>query len=139
MALKNRTPEVDTGITDINLTPLVDVCLVLVIIFMAIAPFALKTGINVLRSKSGAAQGKASVSENVMVKLTKDGKITVNGKAIDNGPTTLLDMIAGSLELSKDRMVIVSADGGNRVGEVVSVLDISKQAGAIKLAVMQNE
>ena len=139
MAAKKRTAEVDTGITDINLTPLVDVCLVLVIIFMAVAPFALKTGINVLRSKSGAAQGKASVSENVMVKLTKDGKITVNGKAIDNGPTTLLDMIAGSLELSKDRMVIVSADGGNRVGEVVSVLDISKQAGAIKLAVMQNE
>ena len=59
-------------ITDINVTPLVDVSLVLVIIFMAIAPFAMQSGIKVLESKAKAAVGKVSASENVSVRLTKD-------------------------------------------------------------------
>ena len=53
------------AITDINVTPLVDVALVLVIIFMAVSPFMLQAGIVVSESKAGAATGKASLDENV--------------------------------------------------------------------------
>src|SRR5579885_3295698 len=95
-------------ITAINVTPLVDVCLVLVIIFMAVAPMAVTLGIKVLESRASTAEGKASAEENVNVK-------------------------------SKDKTVIVSADAKNHVGQVVEVLDASKQAGALKLAVMKAE
>ena len=66
----------DEPITAINVTPLVDVCLVLVIIFMAVAPMAVTLGIKVLESRASNAEGKASVDENVQVKLALDGQIT---------------------------------------------------------------
>lgn len=124
-------------ITDINVTPLVDVCLVLVIIFMAVAPFAVQAGIKVLESKAKAAEGKTAAAENVNVKLTLDGKITINGRQIklDNLQAELIDAVAAS----KDKMVVITADSKNKVGQVVEILDTAKQAGAIKLAIMKEE
>src|SRR5580658_8739392 len=111
----------DDAITDINLTPLVDVCLVLVIIFMAVAPFAIQAGIQVLQSRAQVTTGRASVSENVQVTLKEDGRLTVNGKLSDFA--NLLVALKNALVVSKDRMVIVSADDKNRVGQVVQILD----------------
>jgi biopolymer transport protein ExbD len=125
----------DEPITAINVTPLVDVCLVLVIIFMAVAPMAITLGIKVLETRPGTAEGKASVDENVQIKVSLDGSITVNGTKTDG--LTFRGILAGALARSKDKMVIVTADAKNKVGLVVSVLDASKQAGALKLAVMK--
>ncbi|MHB2026099.1 MAG: ExbD/TolR family protein [Elusimicrobiota bacterium] len=124
-------------ITAINVTPLVDVCLVLVIIFMTIAPFAMVFGIKVLESKSGAAKGKVSARDNVQVALSIQGRITVNGKTV--ATQNLEPAIALALAKSKDKMVIVSADDGNHVGQVVSILDTAQQAGAVKLAILKSE
>ena len=126
----------DEPITDINLTPLVDVSLVLVIIFMAVAPFALTAGIKVLQSKASAQVGKVSLSESVQVRLNKDGKLTLNGKEIlrDNYPAEVMR----ALVKSEDKFVIVKADTDNKVGQVVSLLDEAKQAGALKMALMKN-
>ncbi len=125
----------DEPITQINVTPLVDVCLVLVIIFMAVAPMAVTLGIKVLESRPSNAEGKASVDENVQVRLALDGVITVNGTKTDG--LTFRGVLASALTRSKDKMVIVTADAKNRVGQVVEILDASKQAGALKLAVMK--
>jgi biopolymer transport protein TolR len=131
------TDKADEPITAINVTPLVDVCLVLVIIFMAVAPFAMTVGIKVLESRAKAAEGKASVEENVNVKLSAAGKLTVNGTevAFEALGTALL----GALSKSKDKMVIITADEQNRVGEVVEILDTARQSGAVKLAILKNE
>ena len=125
----------DEPITAINVTPLVDVCLVLVIIFMAVAPMAITLGIKVLETRPGTAEGKASLDENVQIKVSVDGSITVNGTKTDG--LTFRSILAGALARSKDKMVIVTADAKNKVGLVVSVLDASKQAGALKLAIMK--
>ncbi len=125
----------DEPITAINVTPLVDVCLVLVIIFMAVAPMAVTMGIKVLETRSSNAQGKASVDENVNILISLDGGITVNGTKTDG--VTFRGVLARALLSSKDKMVIVTADAANKVGLVVSVLDASKQAGALKLAIMK--
>lgn len=122
-------------IADINVTPLVDICLVLVIIFMVIVPFAIETGIKVLQSKSKAGVGKVSVEENVQIRLTRDGRLTLNGKAVEK------DLLSASVQKallkSRDKMVIITAEDENRVGEVVEVLDTAKQSGAMKLAIMK--
>jgi biopolymer transport protein ExbD len=125
----------DEPITAINVTPLVDVCLVLVIIFMAVAPMAITLGIKVLESRSSTAKGKASVSENVKVDIALDGSITVNGVKTDG--LTFRRVLVDALARSRDRMVIVSADARDKVGLVVNVLDQSKQLGAQKLALMK--
>ncbi len=134
MAVSQKGPE--DAITDINVTPLVDVCLVLVIIFMAIAPFGMQMGINVLQSKSGQKVGKTKASENVNVKLTKDGKLTINAREVDFA--TVFPILTNAIAKSKSKMVTVTADDENRVGQVVNLLDISKRAGAKKLAIMRN-
>src|ERR1039457_6165266 len=105
-------------ITAINVTPLVDVCLVLVIIFMAVAPMAVTLGIKVLETRPGNAEGKASVDENVQIRVTVDGAITVNGRKTDG--MTFRGALVDALARSKDKMVIVTADARNKVGLVVS-------------------
>ncbi|MDE2142055.1 MAG: biopolymer transporter ExbD [Elusimicrobia bacterium] len=127
----------DEPITAINVTPLVDVCLVLVIIFMAVAPMAVTLGIKVLESRPSNQEGKASVDENVQIKISLDGGVTVNGTKTDG--FTFRRVLSEALARSKDKMVIVTADARNKVGLIVEVLDQSKQAGALKLAIMKAE
>jgi biopolymer transport protein ExbD len=123
-------------ITEINLTPLVDVSLVLVIIFMAVAPFALQAGIKVLQSKASAQVGKVSMSDSVQVKLSKEGKLTLNGAELAR--EGYAEAVAKALEKSADKFVIVKADTENKVGQVVGLLDEARQAGALKMALMKN-
>ena len=127
----------DEPITDINVTPLVDVSLVLVIIFMAVAPFAIQSGIQVLHSSAKVTQGKAALTENVQVTLRQDGSLSVNGKPVSG--EQLFSAVQEALSNSKDRMVIVSADAKNFVGQVVGILDTSRQAGATKVAILKSE
>ena len=126
----------DEPITAINVTPLVDVCLVLVIIFMAVAPMAVTLGIKVLESRPSTAEGKASADENVSIRITEDGSISINGVKTDG--ITFRTILAAALLRSKDKMVVITADSRNKVGLVVEVLDASKQAGAAKLAIMKS-
>ena|SRR6185295_14850633 len=128
----------DEPITEINMTPLVDVSLVLVIIFMAVAPFAIQSGIQVLHSKAKVSQqGKAAVSENVQVTLRENGALSVNGKAVTF--EGLGAALQEALSRSKDRMVVVGADAKNQVGQVVGILDTARQAGAAKVAILKSE
>lgn|SRR3989338_1773304 len=127
----------EEAITAINITPLVDICLVLVIIFMAVAPFAMTIGIKVLESRAKAAEGKASADENVQLKLNSAGVITVNGVAVSR--EELAPRIIKALALSKDKMVIITADESNRVGQVVDLLDTAQQSGALKLAILKSQ
>src|SRR5688572_29668751 len=91
----------EDAITAINVTPLVDVCLVLVIIFMAVAPMAMTVGIKVLESRAKTAQGKTSVDENVQLKLNSAGIITINGAAVAR--EQLQPNLIKALEASKDK------------------------------------
>lgn len=122
------------AITDINVTPLVDVSLVLVIIFMAVSPFMLQAGIVVSESKAGAATGKASLEQNVQISLSADGQIAVNG-----APTRLEDLgqsLKEAIPKSKDGLVTLQAVTSNSVGQVVEILDLAKQSGAKKVAIL---
>jgi len=135
--MAGASQKADEPISDINMTPLVDVCLVLVIIFMAVAPMAMRAGISVLHSHAKATEGKASIEDNVQVKLTSDGKITVNGASVTL--ESLGEKIKEALVRSKDKMVTVTADEGNHVGQVVDILDTAKQSGAAKVAILKSE
>jgi biopolymer transport protein ExbD len=104
---------------------------------MAVAPMAVTLGIKVLESRPSNAEGKSSVDENVQIKVSLDGSISVNGTKTDG--LTFRRTLVEALTHSKDKMVIITADARNKVGLVVTVLDESKQAGALKLAVMKAE
>ncbi|MBI4060148.1 MAG: biopolymer transporter ExbD [Elusimicrobia bacterium] len=123
-----------SAITDINVTPLVDVCLVLVIIFMVIAPMAMQSGIEVAGSKVGAAQGEAALSQNVTVALDAAGRVTVDGRGVRW--EELGDAVAAALKRSRDGLVSVDATPKAEVGRVVEILDTVKQRGARRVALL---
>lgn len=132
-----KTNEEENSITDINVTPLVDVCLVLVIIFMVTAPLVMQAGIRVSQSSAGAASGKASTEENVNVILTKQRKIIVNGKEVKK--EDLADELRQRIIRSRDKLVTLVCDKENKCLEVVDVLDIARQNGALKLAILKKK
>ena len=123
----------DEPITAINVTPLVDVCLVLVIIFMAVAPMAVTLGIKVLETRPSRRGGSLRGRE----RPDQDHARRRHRRQRDEDGQDDVRVLAAALARSKDKMVIVTADAKNKVGLVVSVLDASKQAGALKLAVMK--
>jgi biopolymer transport protein ExbD len=125
-------------IVSINLTPLVDVSLVLVVIFMATAPMFLQSGIAVYpgekKSEADAAAG-GSTDDTIMLKLAPNG-IWLNDKKIAEAEITqqLTRMLLAS---QKKRVVILPGDEIMH-GEVIRMLDLSKQCGAKKLVIMGN-
>jgi len=130
----SRRSQAAAAITDINVTPLVDVCLVLVIIFMVIAPMAMQAAIEVAGSRKGAAKGESAVAQNVTVALDDKGKLSVNGRTVAR--EELEGAIAKALTKSKDRLVSVDASPKADVGRVVDVLDSAKQSGAKRVALL---
>ena len=119
----------------INLTPIVDVALILVIIFLCVCPMALITGIRTLEAKSGAGKGKTAKEDNVQVILKKDSSIVVNNRSVEK--KDLASAIRESISKSKTGVVTLTADKANRVNDVVEILDISKQQGAKKVIIMR--
>lgn len=124
------------AITDINVTPLVDVCLVLVIIFMVLAPFVMQAGIEIASTRGKAAQGRAALKENVYVALDEKGDLRVNGARV---PWEKLgETLSAALVKSRDQVVSLDASPKASVGQVVEVLDASRQSGAKKLAIVNS-
>ncbi len=130
----HRTIHEQEMTTEPNLTPLIDVCLVLVIIFMVTAPMVMQAGIKILESQAGAGVGKHAAEENIEVVLTEDDKVMLNGREVlwQDFPVRIRQEIFKS----RDKLVFITADDKNRVGRVVEILDISKQQGARKVAII---
>lgn len=121
----------DEIISEINIVPMVDVILVVLIIFMVTAPMIMKPSININLPK--AASGEATVPSKLNITISPDGKLNLDGKAVDDA-----QIQASALEEVKknpDIQAIISADKDVPHGRVVSVLDIVKSAGVKKFAI----
>jgi TolR protein len=115
------------ALSEINVTPLVDVMLVLLIIFMITAPL-LQQGIDVNLPQ---AKGKElSPTERVIITIKKDGKIYLDKTAV-----TLKSLIA-KLSKSKNREVFLKADKDVPYGVVVTVMGELREIGIERLGMV---
>ncbi|OGF49797.1 MAG: hypothetical protein A2231_06200 [Candidatus Firestonebacteria bacterium RIFOXYA2_FULL_40_8] len=121
----------DKIISDINITPLTDVALVLLIIFMVTTPMILAGGINVKLPTATTAD--TTPQRNITISITQDGKVYLNDR--ETGFDGLQPALEQFLKNEKDKTVILNADKSVMHGQVVRVLDIAKKAGAVKLAI----
>ena len=130
----NRRMRPQEAITGINVTPLVDVCLVLVIIFMVLAPLTMQAGIEVSSSNSNAVKATYAARDVVAIILEDDGRLKIDSKTIS------WDMLSSTLTTALARnvpkAVSISASPQASVEQVVEIMDVSKQAGAKKLALI---
>ena len=118
-------------ITDINVTPLVDIVLVLLIIFMVTTTYIVNPSIKVDLPK--AATGSDQARTTLALTLTKDGSLFLNGDKSDDAGVTRF--IATELPKNPDLQAIIAADKVVPHGNVVHVIDLVKSAGVHKFAI----
>lgn len=118
-------------ITDINVTPLVDIMLVLLIIFMLTANLIAKQAIEVELPK--AAQGSTPTPTTLAVTLTKDGLLYLNGKPVT--PDELRADVKAALAKDPKSQAIIAGDKDVSHGRIVWVLDVIKSLGVVSFAI----
>ena len=109
---------------DINMTPMIDVMLVLLIIFMVAAPM-LTTGVEVNLPETKT--GKSLESEALTVTLAEDGRIQFGKQFVQLG--VLEKLLREQAKLNRKRPVMVRADHNLPYGRVIAVVDSIRDAG----------
>jgi len=129
----SRLEDDDSGhmITDINVTPLVDITLVLLIIFMVTTSYIVNPSIKVDLPK--AASGTEQVRTTLALTLTKEGQLYLNGDRSDEAK--VLRQISDELPKNPDLQAIIAADKIVPHGSVVRLIDLVKRAGVRKFAI----
>ena len=131
MAFTDRSGRTQTSLADINVTPLVDVMLVLLVIFMVTAPI-LQTGIEVNLPKTQETRAEQPKPKAVVVSIDKDGNVylSTQSEAKQVNVNDLGALLAEKLGASGERKVYVRGDGETPYRIIAFVLDLAKQAGA---------
>jgi biopolymer transport protein ExbD len=121
----------EESITGINVTPLVDVTLVLLIIFMVTATYIVKETIEVELPR--AAHGGETVQRTFAVVLNREGRVYLNGVETDDAG--LVRTVQDVRSKGEDVQAIIGADKNATHGAVTHVLDVLKGAGVVKFAI----
>jgi biopolymer transport protein ExbD len=124
-------PDDDDGITGINVTPLVDICLVLLIIFMVTATYIVKETIEVELPR--AAHGGETIQTTFALMVTREGKSYLNGQETDDAG--IVRAVDDSRKKGEEVQAIVGADKNATHGAVTHLLDVLKGAGVTKFAI----
>lgn len=122
---------------DINITPLTDIFLVLLIIFMVTTTAITEAGqdrggfkVNLPKGEKGDA---GQVARDLVVAILSDGRAVIGGKVQDEA--TLEKTFAASARLNPDTVLVVQADEGVAHGRVVAVMETARKAGLSRLAI----
>jgi biopolymer transport protein ExbD/biopolymer transport protein TolR len=133
--IKHKSPP---PVADINVTPMVDVMLVLLIIFMVITPMLSKgVSVDLVKTVNPISMQAADKSDAVIVAVTRDGKTYLNTTqtAADQLPGKVKDILLNRL----DKMVFVKADSRARYEKVVDVVNNLRAAGVDQLGLLTEQ
>ena len=120
-------------LTEINVTPLVDVMLVLLIIFMVTAPM-LHQGVSVALPKAQASNLPKSAEDPVILSITKSGLYYINETPVARG--LLKDRLRAILRGRREKAVLLKADRSLAYGTVIETLDLLNRMGIESLGMI---
>ena len=125
MAGKSFDPnELGDGINEINITPFVDVVLVLLVIFMVATPVMIKDALKVNLPKT-LTSDSINKAVSIGIAITKEGQVLLNGVLLSD--ETLRARFAELYKTAPDTRFLISADADTRHGDVVKVIDLLKK------------
>lgn len=118
---------------EINMIPLIDVALVLLIIFMIMTPFLVRSQLKINLPKSKSAKEEAQRTRALQIQVDRVGTAYLDGQIV---PSDLLESrLRQALTDPEHQPVIIEADKDVPFQHVVNVMDAAKKIGAVKLAV----
>jgi biopolymer transport protein ExbD/biopolymer transport protein TolR len=135
MAMSSGTGSSGGSIADINVTPMVDIMLVLLIIFMVVTPLLQKgVSVDLAKTKNPREMREADREDAITVAVTRDGKIFLNADQLpkDRVGEKIKDLLAAKV----DKTVYVRSDRRAKYGEVVDVVDIVRASGVDTLGLL---
>lgn len=121
----------DDIISEINIVPMVDVILVVLIIFMVTAPMIMKPSISVNLPKSGS--GDSTKPSKLNITVDKNGQIQLDGRNVT--ASEVKTVAQQEYARNQEVQAIIAADKDVSHGQVVSILDIVKAAGVKRFAI----
>ena len=121
----------DEIIADINITPFVDIILVVLIIFMVTTSYIVSPAIKVKLPE--AATGEPTESTSLGLTLTADGQLLLDGDAIDEAG--LREVIRREKAADSEVTCLIAADESVEHGAVVWLIDVVKQEGVTRFAI----
>ncbi len=122
--------------SDINVTPLVDVCLVLLIIFMVVTPL-LQRGKEVRLPEAVRTDQENKQADPLVLSVTSDGKTWIESKSYD--PAGLMDLLRLELSANPGRKLLLKGAARLTFGQVREVMDLARHAGARGIALAVQE
>ena len=134
-------PNAPGVVSDINVTPMVDVMLVLLIIFMVITPM-LSKGVNVdlVKTRNPVKMQEADRDDDILVAITRDGKVFLSP---GNERIPQLEALSGKVKdfqtQRSDKTVYLKADARARFEQVEDVIDTLRVAGVDQLGLLTEE
>jgi biopolymer transport protein TolR len=130
---RKHTMEAPEVRSDINVTPLVDVCLVLLIIFMVVTPL-LQKGVNVTLPSTTDPEKMPENEKQLEVSIKADGNVFIgqNWVTEDNLPSTLKEVY----ETNPERQVVVKGDKSLKYKEVRKVMRLINEAGFTRVGLI---
>jgi len=125
-------------VADINVTPMVDVMLVMLIIFMVITPMLSKgVSVDMVKTKNPIPMQAADKSDAIICAITRDGKTYLNRDQVP--PDQMAPKVKDLLSNRLDKMVFVKADSRARYEKVVDVVDNLRAAGVDQLGLLTEQ
>jgi biopolymer transport protein ExbD len=133
-----KKKEAQTPVSDINVTPMVDVMLVLLIIFMVITPLLSKgIQVNMVKTKNPIAMQAADKSDAILVAITRDGRSYLNNNQMP--PEDLAPKVKDLLTNRLDKTVYIRADARAKYEKVVDVVDNLRAAGVDQVGLLTEQ
>jgi len=133
MAFHLNSDNDDELVSDINMTPFIDIMLVLLIIFMVSSSVGLETGLDIDVPKLAGSKAQTGDSNAVVVSLDSKGNLFVDSGSVSE--EKFVKSVKSSMDKKDTRLVILQGDKSSSLGLTVKVMELIKEAGAQSIGI----